>query len=213
MSELFVHNPHPKQPYNARHEHDFYVTPAGLIKSALATIERAPERVLDPGAGTGVWGMMARERWPDASISAYEIREDATPSLDYDHWIQGDFLMSKPQPMFDLVIGNPPFSYAEAFVRHSYEWLRDGGQILFLLRLAFLESQERISFWREIPLKWLYYCAKRPSFYHKRYFPKKGRKTDGTAYAVFHWAKSWRRMTWNGDVLLWDYIDVEGYDL
>jgi hypothetical protein len=81
---------------------------------------------------------------------------------------------------YDLIIGNPPYSLAEEHVRLCLGLLADGGQLVFLLRLAFLESAKREALWREHPPERVDVLTRRPSFTHNG-------KTDSAAYAVFRW--------------------------
>jgi hypothetical protein len=54
-------------------------------------------------------------------------------------------------------------------------------RVAFLLRVGFLESAERIDFWREHPCESVWISQERPSF------TADGR-TDGAAYALFVWS-------------------------
>ena len=96
------------------------------------------------------------------------------------HW--GDFLTTTPDWQWrrwnyskreargadlggpDLVVGNPPYRRAEAFVRRSIE-ISDG-LVAMLLRVAFLETQERYPFWCDHPPLALRVLVERPSFSH-----------------------------------------------
>lgn len=170
---------------------DFYPTPAGLCDAALAILPPGfcPDRILDPGAGAGPWGAAARDRWGPAPYIVGSKLRTTTPPASYDYWAIGDFLtdpafapdpVSFP-PMVDLVIGNPPYKHAEAFVRRSLALTRPGGYVAFLLRLAFLEGQARgAGLWREFPPAHVAVCSRRPSFTGNG-------KTDATAYAVIVW--------------------------
>lgn len=83
----------------------------------------------------------------------------------------------------DLIIGNPPFEYAEEFCRKSFEALRPGGFVVFLLRLAFLCGQGRgRGFWIEFPAYSFHPLPERPSFTGDG-------GTDSTEYAIFCWRK------------------------
>lgn len=102
----------------------------------------------------------------------------------------------------DLVIANPPFSLAEAFVRRAVE-VADEGIVAMLVRVALLESKERAPFWRDHTPLWQRVLVERPSFtvpdyvdlpqqpdlfgdVHDATPPPGG--TDPTAYAWFVWA-------------------------
>jgi hypothetical protein len=185
------------KPLPPRRENDFYPTPEYTVRSALELIPEwwVPKSVFDPGAGDGIWGRIARLRWPEMQLVGAELRDVPKPP-EYDEWSVGNFL-GNLGPLahyeFDLVVGNPPYRDAEAFVRRSLALLRDRGQLVFLLRLAFLESQRRRDgLFKEFPPKTVGVCSKRPSFTGDG-------KTNATAFAVFHWMKGYAgstRLTW-----------------
>lgn len=82
---------------------------------------------------------------------------------------------------FDLILGNPPYEYAEEFTRMALHHLAPGGRIVFLFRLAFLEGQDRgVGLWRDYPPYRVDVCSRRPSFTGNG-------KTDSTAYACYYW--------------------------
>lgn len=175
------------KPLRKRDPNDFYPTPSELCEAALDLIPNTftPGLILDPGCGTGVWGQAARLRWYDARIEGVEIRDIARPE-GYDHLDIEDFRLLKPAPVYDAVIGNPPYKYAESFVRLGMDSLLDGGYMVYLLRLAFLEGQKRAAgLWRKYRPTHVAVCSKRPSF-------SGNRKTDATAYAIFVWQKGLR---------------------
>lgn len=176
----------------ARRDFDFYPTPAAVAVDALEHLpsDFKPECVLDPGAGTGVWGRAARQLWPTTTITGVDLRPVARPAA-YNFWFNEDFLLTDSAPAFDLVVGNPPYKYTEQFVRHSMSLLENGGYLVFLLRLSFLEGQSRQrGLWRHYPPRRVVVCSKRVSF------TDDGR-TNATAYAYFIWQRGWV-----GDTLL-----------
>jgi hypothetical protein len=99
----------------------------------------------------------------------------------------GDFLKFKPDngfpvydngvPELDLLITNPPFSLAMEFILHARK-IFPGTPLCFLLRLNFLESQKRASFFKTA-MPDVYVLPKRPSFM--------GNGTDATGYGWFIW--------------------------
>lgn len=170
-----------------RREFDFYPTDRLSVVNALGMACRGcfiPSRVLDPGAGAGIWGQIARRRWPCCQITGVELR-DVQPHKSYDEWLNGSFLDDTVPllPPYDLVMGNPPYSDAEAFVRRSLDLLRDGGRLVFLLKLSFMAGQRRSSgLYSEFPPRWYIPCSRRPSF-----------TGDGHSapeeYAIYVWQK------------------------
>jgi hypothetical protein len=194
---------------HVRDPHDFYPTLTGYVRAALSLLPvgYTPETILDPGAGTGVWGQVARERWPHAWIEGVEVRSTPHPDA-YDVWFIGDLARYTHPPMIDLVIGNPPYKLAEQFVRRSLDLLLPSGYLVFLLRLGFLEGQDRnftaeekaelvkkgkrfksmeTGLLRAHPPQAVGVYVQRPSFI--------GGGTDMTAYAAFVWQKGWSGTT------------------
>lgn len=105
-----------------RAAYDVDRTPPAIPRQVYA--ELAPElgdvrRVLIPAAGAGPWAIEARIRWPDAEITAVEIRPEERPALARvcDHVITADIrkvadmLQHEANGLpFDLIADNPPFS-------------------------------------------------------------------------------------------------------
>lgn len=169
---------------------DYYPTPIAVCRAALALLPTMPVafgnnnlHIVDPGAGTGVWGQAAAERWRWAWITGYDIRDIPEPAA-FNSWhANTDYLTTRPPTTVDLVIGNPPYKLAEEFARHSLDIVRPGGYVQFLLRLAFLEGKARArGLWKEHKPKRVDVLAQRPSFITEG--PKAG-NTDATAYAIF----------------------------
>lgn len=191
-----------------RRSHDHYATARIDVVRGLdflwETVERdsclSPRtnrrwcpRALDPGAGEGSWGTVLRERCDPNVVVGFEVRPVARPAA-YDEWVIADFLAgSDPTNArlhgYDLVIGNPPYSDAEAFVRRSLGFLKEGGYLLFLLRLTFLESQGRAAgLFKEHPPLRIAFCGRRPSFSP----PREGRELGPTgpdAYTYIIWRR------------------------
>lgn len=169
-----------------RHEHDVYETPPEFAAAGVSLVTTTPEWILDVGAGAGVWGRAARSRWRTAELIGVELR-DVPPPDAYDEWITGDFLAAAPElPPFDLVMGNPPYGQAEAFIRAGLSLLKPGGELLFFLRLSFREGQERCrGLFREHRLAELAVCDRRPIFYGD------GKKNGMTAFAFYRWKIGW----------------------
>lgn len=169
-----------------RDPNDFYPTPVSRVTSALDLLPYGfvPYWILDPGCGDGVWGRVAKQRWFNSRIDGVETRDVENPP-GYEPLYRGDFRTWDAPHAYDLVIGNPPYKHTEPFVRLSLKHLRDGGYLLFLLRLSFLEGQARgRGLWRQLPPRAVYVCSARTSFMGNG-------KSDATAYAVYLWQKGW----------------------
>ena len=136
-------------------------------------------------------GAIIRSLEPFASLHGgrimfhgYDIRPECRPCPNCIHVITRDFLTADPMGHFDLAITNPPYSLALEFVQHSLRWIHEHGRVCMLLRLAFLEGQERGKWVRE-HMPDVFVLPKRPAFING--------KTDSCAYAWMIWHKHERR--------------------
>lgn len=190
-----------------RERHDHYPTPSGLCRAALALLpaDCDPSHTLDPGAGTGVWGAAVRERWgAGPEITGVELQLSQRPAP-YNRWFCMQFFayaglaLHRGYARPSLVVGNPPYRWAEAFIRLSLAMLVPGGYLLQLLRLNFLEGQERgEGLWATHGPLTVDTCARRPSFTGNM-------RTDATAYAVYIWRKGIHPKRYSGGSLRWGY--------
>lgn len=204
---------------------DYYQTPHELADAALNYLISSEKfwrsgnmlgnlraRILDPGCGSGVWCQSAYYNF--TSGSPYFRRPtihgvDLEPQIDgeiHATIIQEDFLNYEPEGgLYDAIVGNPPYSLAEEFVRKSATLVRDRGYIYFLLQLNFLGSRKReIGLFRDFPLKEVVVLSRRPSFFA---VDGKQNSTDTVNYAMFLWQKGYRGNTiinW----LHWNYLET-----
>lgn len=169
----------------SREANDFYPTPIELCTSALGllSLQTFKPRIFDPGAGSGPWGQAARKLWPMAEIAGCDIRDLEYPP-GYDIFSKNTDYLTTAWQTCDLVIGNPPYKFAEAFTRKA---LAMAPQVMFLLRLAFLEGGARgKGLWRQHPPRKVIVLSRRPSFITTG---DKAGKTDATAYAIFYFQR------------------------
>ncbi len=178
-----------------RQEDDYYPTPIELARSAILTMlpkEFIPKFVNDPGAGNGVWTKALKEIYPTVDVFGCDTRDTLPENFnDYSAWAMGKYgnyldqnysIFNEP---YDLIFGNPPFKFAEEFIDKSFELVKDGGYILFLFRLAFLESKRRYDkYWNNIKPKEVSVLVNRISFTGDK-------KSDDTAYAMYLWQKGY----------------------
>lgn len=86
-------------------------TPVAVARQGVAILNTlSPRRVVDIGAGDGVFGIACREMWPDAELIAVEPREEERDGLSR---IYDTVIVAKAAdadiPMADVIIGNPPW--------------------------------------------------------------------------------------------------------
>lgn len=167
---------------------DFYETPYDLCYKYLSDhvfSTNYQPLILDAGAGNGIWGKAAKAIAPRCTIVGIDIeRRVPTYVTEYDDWITGDYLDLDSHEKFDIIIGNPPYSLAERFVRKSLYLMKDVGSVHFLLPLAFLGSMKRSKgFFQDYPPSIVRVSSRRPSF-----FSVGGKKTtDAIEYAMYKW--------------------------
>lgn len=165
---------------------DFYETPekvvTGLIESEF--FDSTVRTVLEPSAGRGAIVRVVRDKFPAYRVTAVEIQDEFVPDLAKTgaDFIVGDFLAQHPAPQFDRIVANPPFSQAEEFVRHAYEFLKPNGRMAFLLRLPFIASVKRYPLFKELKPSEIHVLSQRPKF--------GGTNIDSCDYAWFVWDRN-----------------------
>lgn len=164
---------------------DRYMTPHWCVRQCMRDVLpvlywNLPEnpRILEPSAGDGVFVLKLRMLYPEAEIHAMDLDPTVGPWSFADHSYEGDFLETDFTKVgeFDLVIGNPPYSFAEEFIRES---LRLSQNVVYILRIGFIGSEARVDFFRDMAPDYIMRSVHRPKF-------KLG-KTDSCEYAWFCW--------------------------
>jgi protein-L-isoaspartate O-methyltransferase len=110
---------------------DIQFSPLGLVENLLAAVSLNKEsRVLEPEAGSGCIADAVRKITPH--VDCVEVNYDLRKLLELKgHRLIGDdFLELAPQPVYDAVLMNPPFSAEWKHIRHAYDFLRPGGTLV-----------------------------------------------------------------------------------
>lgn len=147
--------------------HDFYPTPVPLVRSFFEEFPCYEEftypYILDPGSGEGNWGLGLSQVVRNTSsywLTGVEMRPVERPKDVYNVWVNNqDYLTWDTKEKFEIVMGNPPYSnrLAEKFIHRSFDLLVDGGYLIFLLKLSFLQTKTRYE-------EFFKYPALRPSY-------------------------------------------------
>jgi hypothetical protein len=141
-----------------RHIDDYYKTPAAVTLALcdefkLRRIE--PRTILDVGCGDGAIGRVLRQTWEESEIHAVEASKEryfAAANDDVINGVGGARAMSYDQiwlrdwcnlpkwpigeyakESYELVVSNPPFKSALAFLKLALQRVRPGGHVAFLL--------------------------------------------------------------------------------
>lgn len=154
---------------------DRYYTPQWAVAQCFTEVmplvlQTPPKSILEPGAGGGVFVRASRATWPLSRIFAFDVDRTTELWSEADHSWHDDFLhptsssssyIDPAWTKYDLVIGNPPFTHALAFVERS---LQLATTVVFILRQGFLSSQKRAAFFRQHPPIGVWMMPNRPSF-------------------------------------------------
>lgn len=142
-----------------RHPNDFYSTPIYSTESLLNVLNlNNVQSFLEPCKGDG---------------AIYDLIN--VPEKNFAEISLGINYFNEQYKNIDLIITNPPFSLAKDFLIKS---LSEAKSIFYLLRLNYLGSKDRVSFWQNNKPTHVLVLSARPSF-------TKG--TDATEYAWFGW--------------------------
>lgn len=166
-----------------RQEADFYPTPSYCVARLLQYVQLPPGRWLEPSAGEGAIIRAVKARRTDIVWTAVEMREECRVDLTAcaDVVSIADFREWRPDGRpFELVLGNPPFTLASRFISHALEV---GERVVFLLRIGFLASEKRCSFFRKVGVPDIHIIPDRPSF--------TGTGSDATDYAWAEFRPGW----------------------
>jgi phospholipid N-methyltransferase len=148
---------------------DAYPTPDWLIEAMIEHLRRyRPQSILEPAAGDGAIVRALRQAFPDAEIVIGDINQGQ------------DFLKHEYSGQFDLIMMNPPYRLALAFIKRALELRTPLGAVVMLLRLDFLGAQWRAAWWRTHKPSGIYITPRRPRFV--------GNGNDATEYAWFEWS-------------------------
>lgn len=123
---------------------DVQFSPPELVSRLLAAVHLdSSSRVLEPEAGTGSIADAVKEVTPH--VDCVEIKYDFRTLLELKgHRLIGDdFLNLAPQPVYDAVLMNPPFSQECEHIRHAYDFLKPGGTMAAVCSPRISESTFR----------------------------------------------------------------------
>jgi len=171
---------------------DYYATTTDLARLICRTVKRdvgpsTPDRILEPGCGAGTFLEAIRETWPKAELHGIEIRPELglyARTNGFDVTVAD--VLDAELAQYDLIIGNPPFKHADAFIPLLMRHLEPGGVLAFILRLNYLAGAARYAeLWSKHGPARIYPLPKRPGFTRNGH-------TDATDYMVCVWVDGHR---------------------
>jgi predicted RNA methylase len=121
--------------YTAR-DFEFFATQPPLVSLVIAKANIQPGMtILEPSAGRAALAMAAADIVGKANVTCFELMPENVTALKKLGFAQSgpvDFLEVKPEPIYDRVIANPPFSNFRdcAHIRKAYDFLKPGGVLV-----------------------------------------------------------------------------------
>jgi len=162
---------------NCRAENDFYPTPPQYTCDIIEREAFHGGDIWEPACGDGSMSKVLKET--GCSVISTDL-------IDRGYGVQGDFLLDNRK--CSNIVTNPPFNLITQFAYHAYE--SASKKVIFLAKLAFLETTERRKLFEVCPLSRVYVYSKRIRL-DKNIVTN---KTSGgmIAFAWFVWDKSYR---------------------
>jgi len=164
---------------------DLYETPPEAVR-ALLKVESLPESIWEPACGPGaIVGVL---RAAGHRVYATDLRDYGCP----DSRSRIDFLRewAFPSPV-SAIVTNPPYKQAGQFVAHA---LTLCPRVVMLLRLAFLESEQRSSILENCGLARVHVFRKRLPMMHRHGW-QGPRASSSIPFAWFVWDRAYRGET------------------
>ena len=165
-----------------RQRHDFYATDPKATE-LLISLEKFSDKIWEPACGAG---HMAEP----LKLAGYNVY--ATDLFDRGYGIGDVNFLSPEITHFDGdIITNPPYKYAEQFVKKAISIIPTGNKVAMFLKLQFLESQGRQHLFENHPPYRVYVSRSRILCALNGEFEKQKNKLDGgaIAYCWYVWVK------------------------
>jgi hypothetical protein len=166
---------------------DRYYTPLALAIAGFGHLQatrpdfmESVTSLLEPGSGPGTFCSASYGFVPNLKDRPVGV-EMVPPENLYpgQRLVKRNFLDWKTKLRFDLIPTNPPFTYANRFIKQSVKLLTPNGMCMFLMRVGVAGGLERMAMWQEeINLIEVCMVAPRPGFTYDG-------ETDASEYAFF----------------------------
>lgn len=157
---------------------DCYQSPPEAV-SALLRVERLPARIWEPACGPGSIVRVLRSAGHD--VLATDLVDYASQDQDE---VGRDFLMEYKLPHgIEAIITNPPFKNAGEFAAKALDLCP---KVIFLLRLAFIESTKRRNILDNGMLARVHVFRNRLPMMHREGWEQK-QASSAMAFAWFVW--------------------------
>lgn len=173
-----------------REENDYYTTGDGAI-SRLEDVYKLPTKVYECACGNG----RLSEQLIDNGHTVY-----STELFKRGYGKTGvDFLKVKSMPKgYDCICTNPPYNLAVEFCNHALKLVSKKGVVAMLLKLTFLESENRYNnLFYDNPMTYVFPFTRRLSCY------RNDDRTHDNALMPFGWFVWDRRVKSDAPQIYW----------
>lgn len=164
-----------------RHSEDYYATDP-IAAEWLLKLETFSPNIWECACGAGHLSKVFEKH-------GYNVR---STDLIYRGYGKGgiDFLSPTITHWKGDIITNPPFKYAEQFVRKAMSIIEEGNKLALFLRILFLESKARKKLFKKYPPKVVYISSSRIKCGKNGNFDIY--TSSAQAYAWFVWVKGYK---------------------
>lgn len=166
---------------------DFYASPyAALPPLLVAEGRRLPRTIWEPAAGNGALVIPLRNR--GFTVHATDLNDWGCPQSEADVDFTGQIAaeygasLSRSHQGKIGIVTNPPFGIIEPFVERAVAM---APYVALLCRLAFLESEGRMNWWRKVGLRRVHLIAERLPMMHRHGYAGPKLSNAGMCFAWF----------------------------
>lgn len=164
-------------PNTAREDNDFYATDPKAMELALPYLKQCglSHKVWECACGEGHLSEVLKD-------NGYDVY--SSDLIDRGYGEVKDFLKCDTIWEGDILT-NPPFKYAEQFVRQGMKLINQGNKVCLFLKIQFLESSKRYQLFKDCPLKYLLVYSDRQKCCRNAEFDKYSATTQCYAWYIF----------------------------
>lgn len=176
---------------NIREKDDFYATNPKTLELLLDKLESdnyaLNKNVWECAVGAGHLADVLKKR-------GYNVHGSDLIDRGYPNTEILDFMRATERPFNSLcIITNPPYKMAEKFVAKALSLLKDGEQLVFILKVQFLEGQSRYDLYQANPPKYVYVHSTRQACAMNGEFIKDGKEIgSAVCYCWYIWEKGYK---------------------
>lgn len=165
-----------------RQKDDYYATPP-VATEKLMEVESFSHNVLEPCVGGGHIAEVLQKH--GHTVKCIDLVDRGFPGTEV-----ADFLEKEGEIDMDIVT-NPPYKFVTDFWRKCCASITEGHKVAFMLKLTFLEGQERKELFKQYPPSRVLVFSKRIAPAMNGEFEKF--PSSAIAYAWFIYEKGWKR--------------------